>query len=439
MLKPFAALALLCVLVPGQFKPMAYAYTGAAPAPAETANQVIQWNRTLLAVLRTAGAQPATVHSTRSYAMLHVAIYDAVNAIDQSHASYHVHLRHVSRRASKNAAAAQAAHDVLVALYPTFQTSLDTQLESALAEVPDGASKEEGVRIGRTVAAQIIALRSTDGSAMPPPAFTQGTLAGDYRSTPPNFPTAQLTQWADVQLWALPRANVFRPAPPPVLSSHTYTRVFNEVKNIGVGSSPSAVRTADQTAIGQFWNGTIQNYWNEITQTAALERHLSLAETARVFALVNISLADTAIAFYDAKYFYHFWRPVTAVQSAADDGNLETTPDPAWLPLTTRTAGDPSYPGAHSAVSSAAAAVLAAELGDRIRLAVTSEATPGVTRNFTSFSAVATEAGLSRIYAGQHFRTDHNAGSTLGNRVGRFVLFTQLTPREREHDHRTHY
>jgi membrane-associated phospholipid phosphatase len=191
----------------------------------------------------------------------------------------------------------------------------------------------------------------------------------------------------------------------------------------------STTRTPEQTVIGKFWNGNIQDFWNEIAQTAALGHHLGLARSARLFALLNISLADTTIAFFEAKYTYQFWRPVTAIQLAGDDGNPNTKPDPNWVPLSTKTAPDPSYPGAHSAISFAGAEVLKSELGDRFTFDVTSESSPGVNRHFTSFSAAAHEAGVSRIYAGQHFRTDHIAGIHLGKNVAESILDTTLLPR----------
>jgi membrane-associated phospholipid phosphatase len=215
------------------------------------------------------------------------------------------------------------------------------------------------------------------------------------------------------------------------LTSDEYTQSFNEVKSLGLITS--AARTADQTQIGQFWNGNIQDFWNEIAQTAALARHLDLDRTARLFALLNISLADTTIAFFDAKYTYDLWRPVTAIQLASTDNNPQTDQDPTWIPLTTKTAPDPSYPGAHSAISAAAAEVLRLSLGDPITFDVTSESLAGTTRHFTSFSDAAEEAGLSRIYAGQHFRFDHLAGRHLGRQVARSVLSTLLQPK-REHE-----
>ena len=392
-----------------------------------TVNSVIEWNRTLLVILRTAGAQPPTIHSTRSFAILHASIFDAVNNIDGSYSPYLVRLSNVSRLASQPAAADQAAHDVLVALYPAFQTALDAELQQDLAQISEGQEKTDGITVGQTVAAQILAFRSTDGANLTPPPLIPRNQPGDYQFTPPNFPPADFTQWSQVTPFALARADEFRPAPPPQLTSERYTRVFDEVKSLGFITSTT--RTPEQTLIGKFWNGNIQDFWNEIAQTAALRHRLGLAHSARLFALLNISLADSTIALFEAKYNYQFWRPVTAVELAGDDGNPNTKPDPNWLPLPTKTAPDPSYPGAHSAISFAGAEVLKFYLGDRFTFDVTSESLPGVKRHFTSFSAAAHEAGVSRIYAGQHFRTDHIAGKGLGANVAESVVDTIMLPR----------
>jgi len=393
----------------------------------DSVNPVIEWNRSLLVILRTSGAQPASIHSTRSFAMLHAAIFDAVNSIHKTYKPYAGHLAHVSRRASAKAAADQAAHDVLISLYPAFTSTLDSELQQDLDQIEDGRRKREGIEAGEAAATEILALRSDDGSAVTLPPFVPSTQPGRYRLTPPNFAPADFIQWSRVTPFAIDSAREFLPAPPPDLTSDRYTQSFDEVKSLGLITSTT--RTADQTQIGKFWNGNIQDFWNEIAQTAALEHHLDLEQSARLFALLNISLADTVIAFFEAKYSYDVWRPVTAIQLAGIDNNPSTEPDPEWIPLSKKTAPDPSYPGAHSAVSAAASAVLRSYLGDRIKLDVTSESLAGVTRHFTSFSEAAEEAGLSRIYAGQHFRFDHIAGRRLGRQVAESVVRSTLKPR----------
>jgi membrane-associated phospholipid phosphatase len=424
MPKFLTTLALICVSFQA-FDSLAESRQPFQPSSAAV-NPVIEWNRTLLVIVRTSGAQPATIHSTRSFAILHAAIYDAVNNINGTFTPYLVRLVDVSPQASQPAAADQAAHDVLVSLYPAFQATLDSELQQDLAQIQDGKPKTEGIAVGQNVAAQILTFRSNDGSGVTPPPYKTKNKPGFYQLTPPDFSPADFTHWGDVTPFAITRATEFLPEPPPTLSSSTYTRAFNEVKSLG--EIDSKTRTQEQTLIGTFWSGKIQNYWNEIAQTAALAKNLDLENSARLFALLNISLADTTISFFEAKYIYQVWRPVTAIQMAGTDGNPKTQPDADWLPLTTKTAPDPSYPGAHSATSAAGAEVLRFFFGDNFTFDVTSEVVQGVKRHFTSFSAAAQEAGVSRIFAGQHFRTDHLAGRRQGAAVAESVEESILLP-----------
>ena len=428
MLRFWTSLALICATA------LPYSASSYADSAVEPANEVIQWNKTLLTIVRTPGAQPATVHPTRSFAIMHAAIYDAVNAIDATHKPYLVRIGHVSPHASQEAAVAAAAHETLNSLYPAFQTTFDQQYDQSLAQIPDGAGKTTGIDVGRAVALAILALRTDDGSAATPIPFVFGNAPGDYQSTPPNFPPQPVfTHWPRVTPFALERARQFRLGPPPALTSAEYTAVFNEVKSLGIVNSTAA--TADQKLIGRFWNGAIQNYWNEITQTAVNAHHLTTAQSARVFALLNLTLADEVIAFYDSKYTYKFWRPVTAIRAAATTGNPDTVADPNWLPQAGKTAADPSYPGAHATISAGGAFVLSAFFGNKpFQLSVTSEVLPGVVRSFDSFAAVEKEASLSRIYAGQHFRSDENAGERLGSAVADFVVDNFLTRVDRRDD-----
>jgi hypothetical protein len=393
---------------------------------AHSVNPVVTWNRILLSIVRTPGTQPSTIHPTRSFAVLHAAIYDAVNAIDRTHAPYMVRVPAPPHRASQEAAATAAAHDVLLALYPALKSTLDAELQQSQDD-SGAADSAEGMRIGRAVAAQILAVRSHDGSSVQPGAHVFGTAPGEYQSTPPNFPAPQFTHWRFVTPFALERARQFHLAPPPPLTSARYANAFNEVESVGIANSATA--TADEALTGLFWNGPIQNYWNEIAQTAAVSQQLSTAESARLFALLNLSVADGVIAFYDAKYTYNFWRPVTAIQAADSDENPDTLADPNWLPQSGKTAADPSYPGAHAVISAAAANVLASVMKrDRFEFDVTSETSPGVVRAFPSFSSAAEEASLSRIFAGQHFRFDQTAGQRLGREIADFIVDRFLTP-----------
>lgn len=393
-------------------------------------SQVVQWNKTLLVIVRTPGAQPATIHPTRSFAIMHAAIYDAINAINGTHKPYLIRPS-ASHFASQEAAAAAAAHEVLIQLYPSFQATLDAQFQQALTQLPN-TGKADGISIGNTVADRILALRANDGSNVPPIPYVFGNAPGDYQSTPPNFPKQpQFTHWSHVTPFALDSANQFRPGGPPKLTGDRYTDAFDQVKSLGIAGSTTA--SADEALTGRFWNGAIQNYWNEIAQTAALAHNLTTAENARLFALLNLSLADGVIAFYDAKYTYNFWRPVTAIRAAGTDGNPETEADPNWLPEVGNTTPDPSYPGAHAVISAAGAEVLTTFFRkNQFNFSVTSEVMPGVERSFTSFEAAADEAILSRIFAGVHFLFDLTTGQRLGSDVADFVVDYLLTSRDRD-------
>ncbi|MFL5653092.1 MAG: vanadium-dependent haloperoxidase [Ktedonobacteraceae bacterium] len=369
---------------------------------------VIAWNKELLHIVQTPGAQPATVHPTRSYAILHAAIYDAVVSITRDAPAY---LFSVSAPSSAraDAAAAQAAHDALVALYPKWKAALDQQLAGELATIPDGAGKQQGIQVGQAVAVRLLNMRANDGSAVTPYPFVPGSQPGNYRLTPPKFAAPVFTNWGNVTPFVLNNAAQFRPGPPPAVTSQAYMQALNEVKSLG--QKTSTTRTADQTVIAKFWAGPIWNTWNEIAENAALAHHTNLETTARLFAVLNLSFADSTIALYDAKYYYQLWRPVTAIRKT----------DPTWTPQAV-TALDPAYPSAHGVISGDGAAVLSAFFGNQDHISLKSDVLPGVVRSFASYNDVATEAGLSRIYAGQHTRIEIEVGSQLGQNVAQFVL-----------------
>lgn len=408
-----------------------WAQTG---TPAQVANPVLEWNRNLLAIVRTPGAQPQTIHATRSFAIMHVAIYDAVNAIDRTHRSYMEHHLKTTGKESIDAAAAAAAYQVLARLYPSFRAMLNAELERSLENVPPGFERIEGIRIGREVADHILAARINDGSNVKPIPYVFKNGPGHYESTPPNFPPQpQFTHWSRVTPFALRQASQFRPAPPPELDSDRYVGALNSVERLGNATGSTA--DADQALTGHFWNGAIQNYWNEIAQTAALAHHLNTTETARVFALLNLSLADSVIAFYDAKYTYNFWRPVTAIREADASVTPNAIANPNWLPEVGKTPPDPSYPGAHAVLSAAAAEVLATFFeGGWFDFDVTSEVMPGVKRHFTSLFAASEEAKFSRVFAGVHFLFDLTSGETMGRDVADFVLDHTLTALDQDKD-----
>lgn len=377
---------------------------------------VIGWNQALLRLVRTAGVQPATIHPTRSFAMLHAAVYDAVVSVTRSAPPYLFEVE-AGRHASAVAAAAQAGHDVLAALYPGQRAGLDARLAGDLAGIPAPA-RDAGVAAGVLVARLLVALRATDGSAVTPPVLPPGDLPGQYRPTPPGFAPAVFTQWPAVTPFLLDRADQLRPAGYPDLAGAAYGQAITEVALLG--QDTGSQRTADQTTQARFWAAPIWNYWNEIGQTV-LSGRAGLVTTAQAFAVLNLALADAVIAFYDAKYHYLIWRPITAIRLADTDDNPATVANPAWNPLAT-TPADPSYPGAHSVVSQTAALILRRYTGPTRQFTVTSEVLPGVTRSFTHFQDAANEAGLSRVYAGLHSRLDHVAGQRLGTALANVVV-----------------
>ncbi|WP_156804809.1 CARDB domain-containing protein [Synechococcus sp. PCC 6312] len=388
---------------------------------------VIDWNAVLLDTIRRDQTPPPL--AARNMAMVHAAIYDAVNAIEQDYAVYQVDVA-APTGASAAAAAAAAAHQVLVNLYPLQKTALDHQLAVSLAEIADGTAENDGVAVGQQVAAAILDWRRQDGhdTVM---AYTPTLEPGHWQPTPANYYGALYPQWPAVTPFVMTAGHQFRPAGPPELTSAEYITEFNQVK--ALGAKNSTVRTGEQTEIARFWadgTGTYTppGHWNQITEQAAIDRGYSLAENARLFALLNIGLADAGIAAWDAKYTYDFWRPVTAIRQADEDGNPSTIADPTWTPLIV-TPPFPEYVSGHSTFSGTAASILTSFFGQDYSFTSTSVGLPGVSRNFTNFSAAAQEAGISRIYGGIHFQSANEDGLAMGYSIGDYVVGNFLLPR----------
>ena len=395
------------------------------------ADTVLEWNVVAVEATRVARLSPNA--QTRALAMVHGAVFDAVNGIERDYAPYLVQ-RHAPRWASEEAAAAVAAHDVLVSLMPAQQATLDAALASSLAAVPDGRAEDAGVAFGKLVADRMLAERADDGST-DVVTYVPGTGPDDWQPTPPAFAPAAIPQWATVEPFGISSPDQFRADPPPSLDSPAFTQAFNQIK--AIGASNSTTRTAEQTDIARYWagpSGTVQppGHWNSIARGVADAQGNSLAENARMFALLNIGMADALITAWDTKFEYSFVRPVTAIRNADNDGNPDTAADPAWSPLLT-TPGHPSYMAAHSAVSATAATVLAEFFGnDAIAFTSSAEVAAGgpvITRSFNGFWQAAEEAGASRIYGGIHWSFDNQAGLQAGRSVGEFVADNLLQPR----------
>jgi len=403
---------------PSQIEPVAI-----KPQP----NVVLQWNEAALQVIRAERTPPPL--AARNLAIMHAAIYDAVNAVYRTHTPYRVQAA-APPGASPETAAVVAAHRTLVALFPGQTDYLDANLLASLAALPDGAGKASGLLLGQTVAERLLDLRRGDG-ARRQALYTPGEAPGLWRPTPPAFKAALLPQWPALTCFCMRSGSQFRPPAPPALNSVEYVASFLEVKLLG--GVDSEARTPDQTVIAYFWadeegSVTPPGHWNRIAQTVAVERGTTLPESARLFALLNLALADAGIACWDGKYYYSYVRPVHALREADPALHPDTTPDPCWTPLIT-TPPFPSYASGHSTFSGAAATVLAHFFGTNdVRFTNTSERVPGARRMYASFWAAAEEAGKSRIYGGIHWEFDNREGLNCGRAVGTYVSRNFLLP-----------
>ena len=384
------------------------------------ADVVTDWNNAALDAIRAGNTAPPV--ASRSLAILHVSIYDAVNGIERTHEPYVVESA-VQRSASRPAAASAAAHLALVNLFPSNASIFDALHAAILAAIPDSPHKRAGIVWGEFVANQILATRANDGSnaIVPPPG---GSGPGVWIPTPPAFRPYLLPQWGFVVPFAMSSSSQFRPPGPPSLDSQQYAADYEEVKQLGalVGST----RTEDQTEIALFWadgagTETPPGHWNSIAQIIAAARGNTLEENARLFALLDIALADAAICAWDAKYTFHFWRPVTAIAFAE--------PELDWMPLLV-TPPFPEYTSGHSTFSGAGATVLPLFYGtENLPFTVGSDFLPGVYRSFSTPFDAAEEAGVSRIYGGIHFHSANVDGLQAGSSIGEWTVTHYLLPK----------
>lgn len=385
---------------------------------------IIKWDE----VAYEAFGGTAYLHSlmaSRINAITHIAMHDAINAVYPKYATYAFTGK--DTEANPIAAAASAAHTVLLHEIPTRKGFLDSALQQTLSTITDGDAKTRGIKLGKEAGQSVIAARSNDGSAGNPMApIAASSTSGVYQAVPP-FDFYFAPYWENVKLFSLQKKDQFRSVPFPALNSAAYTAAFNEVKEAGKLNSTS--RTSDQTAYAKFWYEFAEAGWNRVARVAAVNKKLNLLETARLFALVDMAIADGYIAGWDAKLYYNFWRPYTAIRKAKSDGNDQTTEDLAWEPLLP-TPPIQDYPSTHSVLGNAAATVLAKLLGDNTPFTMSSPtaAPAGSTRSFTSFSQAAKENADSRVRAGIHFRFSCNAGLELGNKIGNWVVDNSLKP-----------
>jgi Ca2+-binding RTX toxin-like protein/DNA-directed RNA polymerase specialized sigma24 family protein len=384
------------------------------------ADVVLDWNETALQAFRTASTPPPI--ASRALAIMHVAIYDAVNSLERTHQPYEVELFAIPT-ASREAAVAAAAHEVLVSLFPAQQATFDARLVTSLAAVPDGMNETAGVNLGTAVAEAILASRANDGASTATQ-YTPGSNPGEWIPTPPANANALLPGWGNVDPFTLTTGNQFTPNGIPALDSAQYAADFEQVKSLGV--KEGSTRTADQTNIALFWadgagTATPPGHINMLASIVATQKGTSLVQNARLFAMLNTALADAAIQCWNVKFGQDFWRPITGIRAADTDGNDATTADATWTPLIT-TPPFPSYTSGHSTFSGAGAAVLKAFFGtDNVSFTLPSEDPNVPDRSFTSFSQAAEEAAISRLYGGIHWRFDNEDGLTAGQSIGEWV------------------
>jgi PAP2 superfamily/CARDB len=386
---------------------------------------VTDWNAVALNAIQ--ATQTPTLLASRSLAIVQTAVFDAINAITKKYSPYHFkpELSEVEG-ASVEAAVVGAAYEALINLFPSQTSVLNEMRNFSLAEIPDGVAEQKGLTLGERAASYILSLRINDGSdkAENPP-YNVSPQPGIWRPTAPNFSAAVFPQWGKVKPFAVENIAAFSPDGFPTLDSQEYAQEFNQVKDLGAKNSSS--RTDDQTEIAKFWSFgrsdtfTTPGQWNRIAQQVAIEKHFSLEDNARMFALLNIAQFDAGIGAYNAKYTFNRWRPITAIREADTDGNSQTGADPNWESLL-NTPAHPDYLAAHSVFGGAAGKVLSYIYGDDTSFNITSQELPGVSRSYQSFTQAAAESGMSRIYGGVHFQSANIDGLATGNAIANDVL-----------------
>ena len=387
-------------------------------------NPIADWHAVMESSVASTGRK--NVVALPYFAYVDVAMYDAVNSIDERFQPFAVDV-HAPRGASKDAAAASAAHDVLTHYFPAQAATFDAALANSLAAIPDGQSKTDGINVGKAVAAQWLTLRDGDGleAAI---VYTPGHGPGiwepvpTYPAPPPNTPPAPVGVWMrQFKPFALHSADQFLgdTQPPLALTSEAWARDFNRTKDFG--AHDSVVRTASQTEIGLFWTDNAAAQYSRAFRGLIASQGLDTAASARLAAMYSVAASDAGTACMNAKYHFAFWRPYTAIHDADTDGNPGTTADPNWIPLAV-TPGHPEYPANHGCVTEAVMDALTEFFDtDEIPFSVTSNVT-GTTHNFSSFEDVVREVDDARIYGGMHYRNSVRQGNRLGRWVTEYIL-----------------
>jgi hypothetical protein len=386
-------------------------------------DQVLEWNQIFVDTLIATNTRNSS--SQRLGAIVHTAIFDAYNGIERRYTPIFVHDEAPSG-ASRRAAVIAAAYTALVGLFPSRKPALDVSYAASLAALSDdgedgGQSRVRGIAWGTQVAQAVLAWRATDGFSASYPPFTGGTAVGQWRPIPPD--TMMSAQGlAFTAPFVVENNTQFRPAPPRPLASDTYTEDFNAVK--ALGRRTGSTRTEAQTELAPFWEGNTSVHWNQAANQIAGANHLSISDSDRLLAVLNIAMADTAFTIWSAKRYYGAdpaqvtWRPLTAITLADTDGNPETVPDPDWLPLVA-TPSHPEYPAGHPAQNGAAATVLLSHFADGQTFTLTTAGLPSET--YTSISQARTDGNNARVWGGMHYPSTVAISDAVGEAIANYV------------------
>ena len=396
--KALLAAALTCLAVPA------------------VANVITDWDAKAVAV-----AAPAPL-GQRELAMVHVAMFDAVNSIERRYRPYLVQLT-AQKTTSQEAAAAAAAATVLIGLYPEAAEELKAALATYLATIADGEAKSDGIKLGEAVAAKVLQSRANDG-ANAADAYRPKTKPGVYIPTPITVASV----WPDLAPFALAKPSQFRPQPPISLESKEWAADFNELK--AYGGKTSTKRSMQQTETARFWLMVGAPAYHPLPRQLVTAKQMSIIDSARFMALYAVALTDAYIAVFDAKYHYDFWRPITAIRNGDINGNPATELEATWQPID-NTPMHPEYPCAHCIQAGAAVAVIESVLGsaDIPEVSVTSTTAPGVTHRWTNLGVFSDEVANARIWAGFHYRFSTRVGTDMGHQIGEYVVKSVMQPR----------
>jgi hypothetical protein len=393
------------------------------------ADVVLDWNEIAVNTAVANGQNPFA--QARYAAIVQLAVFEAVNAVTGEYRPY-LGTIVAPPGASADAAAVQAAYDVLVNYFQNSQTTLQTHLAASLAMIPDGQSKQDGIATGHAVAAAMIALRANDGSA-PPKFYTPGPIVpGAWQATPTcpimnGIAVGTFLHWQNVTPFGIPNAKAYLLDPPPALTSNRYAKAYNEV--LTVGNLTSSERPQDRADVVHFFQvSSPTQALNEAARQVAVEKGGTLSENARALALVNMAANDSLVASFFNKYHYNFWRPETAIRAGDTDGNPKTDADPTFLPFIP-TPCFPGYPSNHASGTNGGTEVLRRLYGEGGHsITLTNPAVPTIVLQYTTFEQIDDDVDDARVYGGIHFRTDQDAGARLGRAIGMAVYKHNLRP-----------